>query len=181
MAARLMRDYEAYWILEGEAVRDRAECAAAGVAVRRTDAGELLGLGSPLLREQAWYAGTGTHAFLATLHGEAAGLCVYWHGERYRTRNFWPLRADEAKLVQIVVEPAWRGRGVATALIACSARELGAAGFVRFYARVWHSNAPSIAAFHRAGWRRIALVLTAVPLGMRRRVRAVIPWRDRTC
>lgn len=150
-----------------------------GIDVRDTEEAEVRALPAPLLREQAWYAGAGAQAFLASWRGKPAGLCFYWHGARYRTRNFWPLQEGEAKLVQVIVDPAHRGRGIASALIAASAGAMAAGGFAPLYARVWHSNAPSIGAFRRAGWRRIALVLTALPLGMHRRVRTVIPWRER--
>lgn len=38
-------------------------------------------------------------------------------------------------------------------------------------ARIWHSNTPSIRAFTRAGWQRVATVAEVQPAGMRRNLR----------
>lgn len=120
-----------------------------------------------LLREQSFYGGFQSACFGCFAGDALAGVCFYWFGERYRQRNFWPLREGEAKLVQVVVLPQWRGRGAATTLIGESARAMAADGFRRLYARIWHSNAPSLHAFERAGWRRIALVVEVNPLRSR--------------
>jgi RimJ/RimL family protein N-acetyltransferase len=44
-------------------------------------------------------------------------------------------------------------------------------GYRRLYARIWHSNHPSIATFEKAGWAYIALVIEVFPLGLKS------PWR----
>jgi GNAT superfamily N-acetyltransferase len=175
LARRVVRDYEIYWIFRCDAVGPLSP-RSAPCTVEQVDEAQVRALSSPLLRGQAWYAGDQTHAFLALHRGEPAGLCFYWFGARYRSRNFWPLQAGEAKLVQVIVDPLQRGRGIATALIAQSAAALTDEGFRRLYARVWHSNAPSIAAFRRAGWRRIALVVTGQLPGTRPRLRVMLPW-----
>jgi GNAT superfamily N-acetyltransferase len=179
LAARLLRDYEIYWIFEWDCASAPAHAprAAAPCAMTEVDEAAIRALPCAPLREQAWYAGEGARAFLATLDGAPAGLCFYWYGARYRTRNFWPLRPGQAKLVQVMVDPVHRGHGVASALIAHSADVLAGDGFRTLFARVWHSNAPSIAAFRRAGWRRRALVVAAMPAGMQRRLRVVLPVR----
>jgi GNAT superfamily N-acetyltransferase len=180
LAARVLGDYEIYWIFCWEGGSTPApgsspgECEVTEIDTQCVDA-----LPAAALRERAWYAGEGARIFLATWRGNPAGVCFYWFGARYRARNFWPLQPGEAKLVEIVVDPDYRRRGIAAHLIAVSARRLCTSGFDRLYARVWHSNTASIAAFRHAGWRRIALVFTAMPLGMRRRVRTVLPWRER--
>ena len=117
-----------------------------------------------LIREQAGYAGPGSLAYACFDGDRIVGLCFYWFGERYLKRNFWPLAEGEAKLVQIVSLPEIRGRGVATTLIKSSFQDMSEKGFSRSYARIWHSNTPSIRAFERAGWMRIALVLEINPL-----------------
>jgi len=117
-----------------------------------------------LIREQAGYAGTGAHAYACFDGDRIVGLCFYWFGDRYLKRNYWPLAEGEAKLVQIVTLPEIRGRGVATSLIESSLQDMGQKRFTRSYARIWHSNMPSIRAFDRAGWLRIALVIEINPL-----------------
>lgn len=127
--------------------------------------------GIALLREQLWLFGDGAHAYGCWHAGQLVALCVYWFGDRYRTRNFWPLQEGEAKLVQIVVAPQARGKGIASRLIERSQQAMLSRGFSRTYARIWHSNVPSLRAFERAGWNRIATVVEVNPLRLSR------PWR----
>jgi RimJ/RimL family protein N-acetyltransferase len=112
-----------------------------------------------LIAEQAWYGGYDTYAYACMQGSRIVGLCYFWHGERYRTRNFWPLAEGEAKLVQIVTIPEIRGRGVATNLIAYASIEMAKRGFHCLYARIWHSNIASVRAFKRAGWKPWAIVV----------------------
>lgn len=118
----------------------------------------------PLIREQAWYGGNGSHAFAYLEESRIVSLCFFWYGDRYRTRNFWPLAKDEAKLVQVVTLEEKRGSGIATALIANASAILLADDFVRLYARIWHSNLPSLRAFRRASWHPVATVIELNPL-----------------
>ncbi len=113
-----------------------------------------------IIREQAWYGGEGSEVFTCTEEGAIVGTCIYWHGARYQKRGFWPLNEDEAKLVQIIVAPEYRGKGIAKLLIQESAYLMQAKGFHRLFARVWHSNTPSLRAFLAAGWNEIALTIT---------------------
>jgi GNAT superfamily N-acetyltransferase len=125
----------------------------------------------PLVREQRWYAGDGAFSFAYLEQGRIAGACFYWHGARYQERNFWPLSEREAKLVQVVTTAEMRGRGVARRLIESSANDMLSRGFTRLYARIWHSNAPSLAAFSAAGWLPVSTVVQMNPLRLAR------PWR----
>lgn len=125
----------------------------------------------PLIREQAGYAGPGSYAYACFDDDRIVGVCFYWFGERYLKRNFWPLGDKEAKLVQIISLPQARGRGVATALITASCQDMMQKGFSRVYARIWHSNTPSLRAFERAGWRRVALVFEINPLRRNKPIR----------
>jgi RimJ/RimL family protein N-acetyltransferase len=113
----------------------------------------------PLVQEQADYLGEESIAFGCFEGGQLTGVCFYWFGERYKTRNFWPLKGGEAKLVQIIVAPSARGRGVAPELIRASGMQMRNAGFENLFARIWHSNNASISAFKKAGWGRVAFVL----------------------
>lgn len=122
---------------------------------------------------QAGYAGHESRCFAVSDAGRLLAVCFYWYGDRYRKRGFWPLGEGEAKLVQVVTAPRARGQRVARELIAESARRMLLSGFHTLYARIWHSNTPSIRAFERAGWERIAAVFEVNPLRLRR------PWRLR--
>lgn len=129
----------------------------------------------PVMREQEWYGGKGTRLYAYIEDGEVGALCCYWFGERYLARNFWPLHDREAKLVQVITSPTLRGKGIATALIAQSAADMFAQGFVTLYARVWFSNKASLRAFGKAGWCRIAQVIDFKVLGMEKD-RRVVFW-----
>lgn len=112
------------------------------------------------IREQSFYCGDGAAAYAARRQdGKIVGVCFFWYGDRYRMRNFWPLATHEAKLVQIITLPEARKQGVAAGLLRFGACDMTNRGFGPLYARIWHSNQPSITAFERAGWSRIATVI----------------------
>ena len=124
-----------------------------------------------------WYAGDGAEAFACLVDGRIVGLCFFWFGERYRSRNYWPLDADEAKLVQIVTLPELRGKGVARGLIEYSTARMIERGRRRLFARVWFTNAPSAQAFRSAGWRQVAFVMRVNPLRRATPMRFVVGRR----
>lgn len=170
LARALLGDYAIYFIYTNGEPQPSFDNEPAVVPV---DLSVLARSADPLIAEQAGYGGDGSMAFALREGTEIVATCFYWHGERYRARGFWPLQPGEAKLVQIITTPAARGRGLATTLIASSTRQLMAQGWTRLYARIWHSNEPSLRAFGRAGWSRCALVIQVNPL------RLQSPWRLR--
>jgi GNAT superfamily N-acetyltransferase len=114
-----------------------------------------------IIVQQAWYHGEYSVAYACMEGARIIALCFFWYGERYSTRNFWPLSQGEAKLVQIVVLPDMRGQGIASSLIRFAAQDMYQRGFGNLYARIWWSNTPSVRAFERAQWRRVAAVVDA--------------------
>ena len=142
-------------------------------SVERTDANSLKSQPSAVIRDQAGYDGPEAEFFAYHNDGRIVGICCYWSGELYRSRNFWPLKEDEAKLVQIVVDPEFRGKGIATALIRNSCADMAQRGVRRCFARIWHSNKPSIRAFEKADWKHVATVIELAPLNLGRRLRFV--------
>lgn len=139
--------------------------------VRLLDGESVKSIADSRIQEQLGYCGSESLSFGCFHDNQLAGICFYWYGERYRKRNFWPLKGREAKLVQIIVMPEMRGRGIATTLIRCSALEMERQGFSGLYARIWHSNHPSLSAFERAGWRRVAFVAEINPFRAARPIR----------
>lgn len=122
------------------------------------------------LRDLCQYAGEDAYGYGYREGGELLAACWYWTGRRYReNRNFWPLEEGEAKLVQIVTAPTARGRGIAGRLLTHSAADMATRGYRALYARIWHSNRPSIRAFERVGWQYIAFVADVYPPLRRRR------------
>lgn len=81
------------------------------------------------------------------------GVCWIWSGQHYKKkRNFLPLQANEAELVFLSVAKSARGEGLAKLLIHHASYLTKQANFTRIYARIWHSNTPSIRSFQNAGW-----------------------------
>lgn len=173
LARLVLGDYSIYYIYARTASAQPVHRAkpSSTVDVRPVDEPALRAQDDPAIRDQAGYAGAGTLAYAAFINERMMGVCFYWFGERYRARNFWPLKPDEAKLVQIWVHPDARGRGVATRLIVDSFEWVAGHGFHRSYARIWHTNTPSIKAFERAGWARVAKVIEINPLRRKRPIR----------
>ena len=173
---RLLGDYSAYFIYEREVPSPESivEVPATHEVVL-VDSTAIAASADPLMQEQAGYAGPGAYAYACLEGSRIVGLCFYWFGDRYLQRNFWPLKTKEAKLVQIITLPEMRGRGVAGALISFSFRDMAQKNFSRLYARIWHSNTPSLHAFERAGWVRIALVIEINPFRRQRPHR--LYWR----
>src|SRR6185437_15786894 len=152
----ILGDYEIYSIY----CRDGSAVDSADPAVRVADKEQLLRSEVPEFRALANYDGEEARCFVHEEVQTILCVCWYWYGEQYRTqRGFWPLLADDAKLVQITTLPAARGWGLARRLIVGSAWVLTEAGFTRLYARVWRGHRASEKAFEAAGWQRIAWVV----------------------
>lgn len=175
----LLGEYSAYYIYSTstEAASPDGPGKSGPMRVEAVESSAIARSRDSLIQEQLDYGGPGSHAFACFADDRIVGICFYWFGDRYRTRNYWPLAEGEAKLVQIISIPEMRGRGVASQLIAASWQEMRLRGFRRSYARVWHSNVPSFRAFERAGWTRIALVIEINPLRRKRPVRVVMNSR----
>lgn len=136
---------------------------------------EDLAVAVPELAQLEQYLGPESHAWGYFRDGCLLGACFYWFGDRYKHRGFWPLASSKAKLVQIVVSNEARGLGVARSLISLSALAMRERGFSSLYARIWHSNIPSLRAFRNAGWSRHAFVFVFNPLGTTKVAR--LQWR----
>jgi RimJ/RimL family protein N-acetyltransferase len=170
LARAVLGEYSAYYIYACAATAPAVE-SRRDFRVEAITEASIASSQDPLIREQAFYAGSEAEAYACLMGSRVVGVCFYWYGSRYLKRNFWPLRDNEAKLVQIVSLPEFRGRGVARTLIEASFRAMAELGFHRAYARIWHSNVPSLRAFEHAGWSRIALVVEVNPLRRRQPLR----------
>lgn len=173
LAHMVLGEYSAYYVYaqSAQGAKHAATQITSTFSVRKMDASMIRSHADATIKEQADYAGIEAHAYACFDDERIVGVCFYWFGNRYLQRNFWPLAAGEAKLVQIISLPEMRGRGVATTLVAQSCRDMMQRGFHQTYARIWHSNTPSLRAFERAGWRRIALVIEINPFRRSRPVR----------
>lgn len=164
VARFLLGDYAPYYIYHWDCNEGPVSLGGhESLDVRLLDDVSVKSIGDSRIQEQLGYCGSEAFCFGCFLDNQLAGVCFYWYGERYKKRNFWPLKEREAKLVQIIVMPEMRGRGIASRLIRYSALEMKRQGFSDLYARIWHSNCPSLSAFERAGWRRVAFVAEINP------------------
>jgi GNAT superfamily N-acetyltransferase len=148
--------------------------------VRRIGPAEMRVCDDPLIRNHAWFAeGEDVHAFGLWEQGELVATCVFWVHDRLRNTLPGDVIDRGAFLVDLVTAARARGRGCAGTLLHAAASEMKSAGFQRLFARVWHTNRPSIRAFEKAGWSYVKFVATLTPLGygkqirLERRVRAV--------
>lgn len=164
LASWIAGEYDIYRIFAADGARFAGEPAKNAMRFEAVTVESIAASADELIRLQQSYAGEGSTAFACHVDGRIVGVCFYWHGIRYRARNYWPLAVDQAKLVQIVTTPNMRGQGVARGLIAYSTACMLELGFTKLLARVWVTNAPSRAAFIAAGWRQIAVVVRINPL-----------------
>jgi GNAT superfamily N-acetyltransferase len=165
LARMLLGDYSAYLIysLSTDDASISQSTNSATFRMGPVDESAIASSANALIRDQAQYAGSGSNAYACFDSDRIVGVCFYWYGNRYVKRNFWPLAHGEAKLVQVVTLPEMRCRGIASMLIAFSSVEMKKEGFCRLYARIWHSNRPSVTAFERAYWHRTATVIEVNP------------------
>jgi GNAT superfamily N-acetyltransferase len=168
LARLFFRDYSIYRIYGRECAGD-TNAADIGVRFEPVEETTILESEDEMIVEQAWYCGEYSKAYACMSGSRIVGLCFFWYGKRYSTRNFWPLKDDEAKLVQLIVLPSMRGRGIATRLVEFATCDMSRLGFRYAYARIWWSNAPSLRAFERAGWRHITTIIDLF-----------LPWRKKS-
>jgi len=117
------------------------------------------------INEAVWYFGHDAHCYACLVNGVIVSICCYWSGTRYRlTRNFWPLKQHEAKLVHIITISEMRGKKLAQQLIKFSSEAMLKKGFTTLYARIWHSNVPSRRAFENCNWKYLCTKVEIFPL-----------------
>jgi GNAT superfamily N-acetyltransferase len=79
------------------------------------------------------------------------------------TRATLELRPDEAKLIDVITMPEYRGRGFGPRFIQHITRDMRRRVTGSIYARVWHRNSVSERAFAKAGWSRAGTVWFICP------------------
>ena len=136
----------------------------------------ILSAPSTAIRNLAGFAGAEAAGFGAWVDDCLVSLCWFWWGERYRrSRLVWPLTEHEAHLVQIITDEGFRGRQIAAGLIQYATFRMHQQGAGPLYARIWHSNAPSVKAFRNAGWTPVAFV-ARIARSPERYYRLIIQW-----
>lgn len=178
---KLLAEYSIYWIYQYPGPNNQASASPAeimGQSIRRLTPEDVTNSASEVIRDQAGFLGEEAIAYGFIEGEDITAICVFWYAQRYAKRNFWPLKSGEAKLVQIITDPNFRGKGAATRLISAASASLLSGDFTTLYARVWHSNTPSIKAFERADWKRKALALELKPFKNKRGIKVFIPWKN---
>lgn len=120
------------------------------------------------LAARSCFAGEDSFGFGAYRSGKLVAVCWFWVKDRYKERNFWPLQDNEAKLVDITTAAAYRGQGLAPALICFASNEMFHLGRERLYARIWHSHSSSLRAFEKSGWQYTAFVAEVFIFGIKK-------------
>lgn len=172
----LLGDYAFYRIFATDP-RHTTPAATGELTLERITEPDILSqAGDPAIQRLRPYAGRDAVGFTARLEDRIVAACFFWYARRYqRERDFWPLQPGEAKLVEVRTDRTHRNRGVAGKLIRFATCDMAVQGFTRLYARIWHSNEPSVRAFMKAGWREIANVAEFEPLSLGKRVHQVTP------
>ena len=167
----LLGDYERYEIyavsLKDLAAIDLSRWKAQGFEFRPIQTGDLATSCHEGIRARTFYGGEGAEGFGVFKDGEVVSLQWFWHSDRYYHRNFWPLKAEEAKSVELFTLDTYRGLGIATALKAYSATEMQKKGYARLISRIWHSNHSSRRVSEKLGWSNIARVTVVYPFGIK--------------
>jgi ribosomal-protein-alanine N-acetyltransferase len=85
---------------------------------------------------------SGYPLLLAAIGGEPAGFCSWRQSA-----------SDEAEILNIAVDPPWRRRGVASALLTAVCQQAQGAIFLE----VAEPNIPAIALYRKHGWEEVGL------------------------
>ena len=166
-------NYSVFVIYKFDGVSKSANKSQESYEIRLITREDVMNSDDALICEQGWYGGEGSYIFACIVGERIVALCVYWYGDRYLTRNFWPLKEKEAKLVQVYTLPDMRGKGLAPMLIQYSTDVMIERGFVTLFARVWHSNHSSRKAFEKSNWVAVSTVVEIQP------VKRIKPFRFR--
>ena len=113
----------------------------------------------------------GEIAFVALLSGEEVCRCTVWTAPPHPDADIVPLVSGRFMLGALSTTESERGKGYASALVEEVVRVMFDRGFTEGVAVVWHSNAPSLAAFGKSGWQVLSRVLLVKPRGARRQIR----------
>lgn len=130
-----------------------------------------------VIRDQSGYGGDESICFACKYKGKIVIVLWVWYGERYKTRDSWPIAENEAKFVQIIASPEVRGRGLGYKLSKFAENSLKEKGFKALYARMWFTNYPPIRLAIKAGWIYVGIFIELYPVFLQRKFKIVIDFR----
>lgn len=160
----LFSSYELYWIYESGGAQTVLPLPAQLTVSLLSDADRLSGAPDRSVASVASYFVEDSRVYFVSDGSKPIAACAFWWGPSFAARRkTWKLRPYEAKLVQINTDPAYRGLGIAPALICQATLRMQEIGFTKVYARIWHSNRASLRSFQKAGWTRKAFVVRLCP------------------
>jgi len=129
------------------------------------------------IRDQSWYGGDESICFACKYKGKIVGVLCVWYGERYKTRDSWPIAENEAKFVQIITSSEVRGKGLGYKLAKFTEQSMKAKGFKALYARMWFTNYAPIRIAIKAGWIYVGILIELYPVLLQRKFKIIIDFR----
>lgn len=131
------------------------------------------------IRDHAWYLDEHAHAYGLYVGERLVCVCCFWLATHPKMPGKFPaLRQDEAVMLDLLTAAECRGKGYALAIARYAAYDLGLKGHPRLWTWVWHSNAPSIRVFEKAGWSYSHLLLELQLRGVTKHLRLRLPaWQ----
>jgi RimJ/RimL family protein N-acetyltransferase len=108
----------------------------------------------------------------------AQPICVAHFATRaqYEYMSTWPITQSQIALMDIATEEDFRGRGLAVQMIEAMTMRYMEQGYDKIIAFIWWSNAPSVRAFSKAGWKKIGFSVEILVADKWRSLRVPIFW-----
>lgn len=156
LAGRLVSEYRINWIYASPTFR-----VADPPLVHLHPSGDWLAAldhsPTPKMRNAAKFARVGLAGLVVVERDRPVSAAHFATAAQYDRGSTWRLGRAEIALMDIATEESERGKGHAVRLVRAATHSYQNLGCPRLIAFIWWTNRPSVAAFAKAGWRRIGL------------------------
>lgn len=155
LAGRLVSEYRINWIYAAEIVPHSDDSEYMVETETAAHRAALCTSATSKVRKSQKYADAGLAGLVLVEDGRPLSVAHFAETSQYTRSGTWHLQEGEVALMDIATEEYARGRGLAPHLIRAATRHYLVQGCRRLIAFVWWSNAPSLRAFKKAGWKKI--------------------------
>ncbi|HNP26007.1 MAG TPA: GNAT family N-acetyltransferase [Nitrosomonas sp.] len=132
------------------------------------------------IRDHSAFFDDQTFAYGMYTNDELIGVCVFWKaGHPNLPGRFSQINENEAVMVDLLISEKYRGKGYALAITLFSEYDLAISGYKKLWTWIWHSNAPSIRVFEKAGWVYSHQLIELQPYGIKSHLRFKLPAWER--